>query len=234
MTEHERISDFVPETENEGDVEIIEVVGVDEKPDPFGTASEPAAEQAGEIDEYVLDLDDPNGGILADPPQTAARQAGADPESDSTRLVRLRADYANLRKRIDRERDEFELHANLALVGRLLPVLDNLDRALATDAPDGSSAALREGLVMIHKQLTDQLAEEGLQPIDAMDQLFDPNLHDAVATDSDSNEPANTVVEEFQRGYLFRNRVLRHALVRVTTGGDAGDDESADFGEDSR
>ena len=234
MTEHERISDFVPETENEGDVEIIEVVGVDEKPDPFGTASEPAAEQAGEIDEYVLDLDDPNGGILADPPQTAARQAGADPESDSTRLVRLRADYANLRKRIDRERDEFELHANLALVGRLLPVLDNLDRALATDAPDGSSGGLREGLVMIHKQLTDQLAEEGLQPIDAMDQLFDPNLHDAVATDSDSNEPANTVVEEFQRGYLFRNRVLRHALVRVTTGGDAGDDESADFGEDSR
>ncbi len=115
----------------------------------------------------------------------------------------------------------------------MLPVLDNLDRALAVGDSDDSNAALREGLVMIHKQLTDQLAEEGLQPIDAMDQLFDPNLHDAVATESDADAPANTVVEEFQRGYLFRNRVLRHALVRVTTGGEAGECESSDSGEDS-
>ena len=161
-----------------------------------------------------------------------ARPAKADSEADGTRLVRLRADYDNLRKRIDRERDEFELQANFALVSRLLPVLDNLDRALAVDASDGSSAALREGLVMIHKQLTAQLAEEGLQPIDAIEQSFDPNLHDAVATVSGADAPANTVVEEFQRGYLFRNRVLRHAMVKVTTGGDEGECASYDSEEE--
>ncbi len=232
MAENERVPDSVPQAENGDDIEIVEVVGMDEESDPFGPASVLAEEKAREVDEYVLDLDDPNGGILADPPQTAARPTEADAESDRRRLVRLKADYDNLRKRIDREREEFELHANLALVGRLLPVLDNLDRALAVDASDGPNAALREGLVMIYKQLTDQLAEEGLQPIDALDQLFDPNLHDAVATQSDADAPANTVVEEFQRGYLFRSQVLRHALVKVTTGGDAGERAPADSEED--
>ena len=233
MAENERVSDVSPEADIGDDVEIVEVVGIDEDPDPFGSASglAPPAGPAG--DEYVLDLDDPHGGILADPPETPARSAEAGAESDRTRLVRLRADYDNLRKRIDREREEFELHANLALVARLLPVLDNLDRALAVDASSASNAVLREGLVMIYKQLTDQLAHEGLQPIDATDQVFDPNLHDAVATAPDADLPVNTVVEEFQRGYLFRNRVLRHAMVKVVSGGDAGDDESSDVEEDS-
>jgi molecular chaperone GrpE len=232
MTENEIVPDSGPEAENGEDVEIVEVVGMDQEPDPFGTASGIAEERAREVDEYVLDLDDPDGGILADPPQMDARSAEAGSESDRTRLVRLRADYDNLRKRIDREREEFELHANVALVSRLLPVLDNLDRALGADASDDSSPALREGLVMICKQLRDELAEEGLQPIDAMDQVFDPNLHDAVAMASDADAPANMVVEEFQRGYLFRNRVLRHALVKVTTGGEEGEGESGDSEED--
>ena len=233
MAENERVHDVFPEAEDGDDVEIVEVVGIDEDPDPFGTVSGLAPGAGRDGDEYVLDLDDPHGGILADPPKTPVRSAEVGTESDRTRLVRLRADYDNLRKRIDREREEFELHANLSLVGRLLPVLDNLDRALAVDASSASNAALREGLVMIYKQLTDQLATEGLQPIDAMDQMFDPNMHDAVATESAADVPVNTVVEEFQRGYLFRNRVLRHAMVKVVSGGDAGEGESSDFEEDS-
>ena len=220
MSENERAPDFAEDAGNGDEIEILEVVGVDDQ-DPSGAGPGPAGEEEPEDwNEYVLDLDSPNGGILADPPENAP-DSEPDPNSDRTRLVRLRADYDNLRKRIDREREEFELHANLSLVAKLLPVLDNLERALAVDSSDRSAPALHEGLIMIHKQLTDQLAEDGLQAIDALGQLFDPNLHDAVATEASSGKPVNTVVEEFQTGYLFRDRVLRPAMVKVTTDGEA-------------
>lgn len=215
MNESERTPDLDTDVETNDDVEILEVVGVEEDSERLPHEPDPS-EDPGDLNEYVLDLDNPDDGGLADRVDPAA-PAGSARSSDLTRLVRLRADYDNLRKRIDRERDEFELHANISLVGKLLPVLDNLDRALAVDASERSAAGLREGLVMIHKQLTDQLTEDGLQPIDAMGQPFDPNLHDAVATETTTSTPPNTVVEEFQTGYLFRNRVLRPALVRVTT-----------------
>jgi len=232
MAKNEIFPDCAPEHEGADDVEILEVVGVDDEAEPFGALPEPSGlQESGEVEEYVLDLDDPGAGILADPPRAAPSGTAEDPNSDRTRLVRLRADYDNLRKRIDRERAEFKLNANLSLVGRLLPVLDNMDRALAAGASDSSNAALREGLVMIYKQLTDQLAEEGLQPVATVGQQFDPNLHDAVATESDTDAPSGTVLEEFQRGYLFRNRVLRPALVKVSTLGE--DEASADAQEDS-
>ena len=125
-----------------------------------------------------------------------------------------------------REREEFELHANIGLVSRLLPVLDNLDRARAADAASNSGEALREGLNLIHRQFIEQLSNEGLRPIEAVGQPFDPNLQDAVATDPTADLPRNTVVEEMQKGYLFHNRVLRPAMVKVATSADFDDEES--------
>jgi molecular chaperone GrpE len=138
----------------------------------------------------------------------------------------LRADYDNLRKRIDRERQEFELYANFALVGRLLPVVDNLERALAAAERDGGDAALIEGLVMIHRQLSDQLSSEGLTAIDALGRSFDPNLHDAVLTEPSTEFPPNTIMEELQKGYVFQDRVLRAAMVKVSTGVADTDEDS--------
>jgi molecular chaperone GrpE len=210
-----------PEYSNDDDgedVEILEVVGVDDEvpasvlPEPRGEEAPPAAEV--DPEEYVLDFDHGAGMESA-----GGRPLGeSEPEEQRQRWVRLRADYDNLRKRIDREREEFERHANLALVSRLLPVLDNLERALAAGALAVTDGPLREGLALIHRQLIEQLRREGLQPIEAVGQHFDPNLHDAVATDSESAEPAHMVVEELQRGYLFHDRVLRPTLVKVSTG----------------
>ena len=197
------------------DVEILEVVGVEESAAvPRVPADPPPPEPEGPS--YVLDFDRPEellavGGIVE--PGLPGEQ-----EDERQRWVRLRADYDNLRKRIEREREDFERHANLGLVSRLLPTLDNLERALAAEALAENSRSLREGLVMIHRQLTEQLRREGLQPIEAVGRRFDPQLHDAVATESRGDAPAHTVVEELRRGYLFHDRVLRPTLVKVSTG----------------
>jgi len=222
MSEQDKSRDFLRDVDESDEVEILEVIGLDE-----GSAGAPAAvdtddavfdEEAGE---FVLSLDgDPgsNGGRIRN------RQPGTgEGLSDRQRFLRLRADYDNLQKRIDREKEEFELHANSNLVTHILPVLDNFERALIQVEGDGSDRAFRDGVALIYKQLTDELRREGLRVIEAVGRRFDPHLHDAVATDPCSTAPANVVIEELQRGYVFQNRLLRPALVKVSTGGGADD-----------
>ena len=213
--------DYLPELDDGDDVEILEVVGVEEEE---ATAAAPAPVPEDEAHgEYVLDFDNPEEGVLDSSGGNGAAgldslaEADADADSDHDRLLRVRADYDNLRKRIDREREEFELHANCELVGQLLPVVDNLERALAANSGSDADGALREGLVMIHRQLTDQLKDAGLRPIPTIGQPFDPNLHDAVVTEQTEDHPPDTILEEMQRGYLFQDRVLRPAMVKVST-----------------
>ena len=222
------------------DVEILEVVGVQEDADsceaPVPQAAAvalpaPSMEAGSEPEatsEYVLDLDAQGpelavvGGVHAD----GLAPSGQPLEDAEQRLLRLRADYANLRKRIERERGEVERFANFALVARLLPVLDNLERALAVDHGEGPhNDALREGLAMIHRELTGQLRREGLAPMEVRGRYFDPLLHDAVATEARADVAEGTVVDELRKGYLFHDRVLRAALVKVCKR--RGDDEGA-------
>jgi molecular chaperone GrpE len=120
---------------------------------------------------------------------------------------------------VARERDNFQLQANSSLIEGLLPVLDNFDRALQVQMTSGADGAFRAGMVMIYEQFSEALKEQGLRTIETVGQTFDPNLHDAVATDAKSAAPPNTIIEEFQRGYLFQNRVLRPAMVKVSTNG---------------
>jgi len=208
------------------DLEILEVVGIEDEPER--DAQGPAEVDAdAEAEEFLLGFDDDD-----EPPAAAPRRRPVVAPVDGDRedrdaLLRLRADYDNLRKRVERERQEFELHANAVLVSKLLPVLDNLERAMAVESSGNTHDAMREGLAMIHRQLTDELHREGLRAIESVGQTFDPNLHDAVATDPSSSAPANTIIEEFQRGYLFQDRVLRHAMVRVSTN-QSGDPEPRD------
>lgn len=234
MNEEDKPLDFQHDTGEADDVEILEVVGVDEDApalDGSPDVAEPDPEQPNEI---LLAFDDDDE--AAEP---AEAPAAPEPEEDAgateDRLLRLRADYENLRKRITREREEFEQNANSSLVGRLLPTLDNFERALAAKSRTGAEKAFHDGFNMIYKQLLEELASEGLRAIESVGEPFDPNLHDAVATDPESTEPANTVIEEFQRGYLFRERVLRHAMVKVSTNGSGepapGEDEDQDEGE---
>lgn len=129
------------------------------------------------------------------------------------RLVRLQADFENYRKRVQREKEEFCKFAGEQVVTALLPVLDNLERALA--AKDKDPAGVAAGVEMIHRQFHDVLAREGLSPVKAVGEQFDPALHEAVMQEESTTAVDNTVLEEFCRGYCFKDRLIRPAMVKV-------------------
>ena len=127
-------------------------------------------------------------------------------------LIRRQADFENFRKRMEREQQEMRQSAGADLVQALLPVLDAFERALA--APGGDEE-YRKGVELIYKQLYDALVREGLKPVQAVGQTFDPFLHHAVERVETTDHNDQEVLAELQRGYTFRERLLRPALVRV-------------------
>jgi molecular chaperone GrpE len=132
------------------------------------------------------------------------------------RILRLRADYENFRKRAERERAElFEL-ATMEAVRPLLPILDDFERALqATPPANGPAAEYARGIELICQRLFEALGRLGLEPLDAAGQPFDPNLHHAVQTEPREDCEDHTVVEQYQRGYNFKGKLLRPAMVKV-------------------
>lgn len=138
-------------------------------------------------------------------------------ETNYQRLLRLGADFENYKKRIEREQSEFLKSAQAQLIKDLLPVLDNLERALGTveAPPDTNKDALISGLEMVFKQFKEVLAKAGVEEIKAKGEPFDPSLHEAVEVRHLETQPEGIVVDEFQKGYLLHGKVLRPAKVVV-------------------
>lgn len=132
-------------------------------------------------------------------------------------LQRTRADFENYRRRTQRERLDLINRANERLFLELLPVLDNLERALQVDG-EPTAAAIIEGVELIHRQFLEILRREGVTPIEAQGEPFNPKIHEAVLQVEDCAAEAGTVVEEVQRGYMLHDRVLRPSLVKVAKG----------------
>ena len=128
------------------------------------------------------------------------------------RLARAQADFDNARKRASREQQEYRDYALSDTVKSLLPVLDSFDRALEHDA---EATEFRSGIELINKQLHDVLAKLGLRPIPAKGEPFDPHLHQAVEMVDTTAEEDHRVLDELQRGYKLKDRLLRPAMVRV-------------------
>jgi molecular chaperone GrpE len=131
------------------------------------------------------------------------------------RYIRQVAELENFRKRASREREEAIRFANEALVKDLLPVVDNLERAVAHAKDGGNGKPLVEGVEMVLRGFFDTLAKHGVVPIAAVGQRFDPEKHEAMAQIESGTYEPNTVVEEYHKGYLLRDRLLRPALVSV-------------------
>lgn len=130
------------------------------------------------------------------------------------RLLRKTAEFDNYRKRVERERRESAQYAAADLLEQVLPIVDDFERALEAEAgPD--SAAYRQGVELIYKQLQDLLARRGVTPIDAVGQAFDPNLHQAITYESSPGHAEGEVIEEVRRGYKYGDRLLRPAMVKV-------------------
>ena len=129
------------------------------------------------------------------------------------RIVRLPADFDNFRKRAQREKDEARQFANQGLLEKLLPVLDNFEMALT--AVKDADPSVRDGVQMILDQLLGVLKESGVEPVDAMGQPFDPNLHEALSQEETTEVEEGTVVQQVQRGYKLNDRLVRPARVVV-------------------
>lgn len=129
--------------------------------------------------------------------------------------LRERAELENFRKRTQREKEESRFFARKELLLEVLPVLDNLERALSHADQSGKDQGLLEGVTMTAVQFRKVIEDLGARPIAAVGAVFDPNLHQAMAQVETGGQPPGTVVSEFQRGYLLQDRLLRPALVTV-------------------
>ncbi len=129
------------------------------------------------------------------------------------RLARLQAEFDNFRKRQSKENQDFRDYALTNVIRDLLPILDSLDRALQTQ-PEGEE--FRKGVELIDRQFHDALAKLGVQPIESKGQAFDPNLHQAIQMVESADIEENHVVDELQRGYKIKDRLLRPAMVTVS------------------
>jgi molecular chaperone GrpE len=127
---------------------------------------------------------------------------------------RAAADFANYRRRVEEERGVMAQFSNAVLISKLLSVLDDFDRALAS-VPEDTHEGWVDGIRLVERKLHSVLEGEGVSPIEAAGKPFDPNLHEAVVHEETTDYPDNLVIEEVQRGYRLGDRVLRPALVRV-------------------
>ena len=128
------------------------------------------------------------------------------------RLARLQAEFDNARKRAVREQQDFREFAAADVIRNILPTIDSFERALKVG---GDSSDFRSGVELIYRQLQDALQKAGVQPIVAVGQAFDPRLHEAIEMVDTTAVPDHQVMEELQRGYKYKDRMLRPAMVKV-------------------
>jgi molecular chaperone GrpE len=146
--------------------------------------------------------------------QKALAEAREQAEEHKRAWQRAAADYANYKRRVEEERETVAEFANAVLIGKLLAVLDDFDRALE-HVPEDVHEGWVDGIRLVERKLRSVLESEGVTQIEAVGQPFDPNLHEAVVHEDTTEYPDNTVIGELQRGYRLHDRVLRPALVRV-------------------
>ena len=132
------------------------------------------------------------------------------------KYLRLMAEYDNYQKRSQREKAARYADAVIDAAEQILPIGDNLERALAVEVTSEDAIKFKEGIKMVMKQFNDSLDKLGIAPIKAEGERFDPNLHNAVMHIEDESIDDNTVVEEFMKGYIYKGeRVVRHSMVKV-------------------
>ena len=136
-------------------------------------------------------------------------------EELTDRLTRQMAEFDNFRKRTDKEKSQmYEIGAK-DIIEKILPVVDNFERGIAAVPEEEKSNPFAEGMEKIYKQLMTTLEEIGVKPIEAVGQEFDPDFHNAVMHVEDEEVGENIITEEFQKGYLYRDSVVRHSMVKV-------------------
>lgn len=227
------------ETMETAEEKNTEAVDSDEKAAEDSAVEEAPAED-GESKESIDSLEEDAEGADADPDGEDAEQNGGEDNTDkkekkrhfikaekkedklkeqlnelNDKVVRQMAEFDNYRKRTEKEKQAmFETGAK-SVIEKLLPVVDNFERGLAALEEDAERTPFEEGMLMTYKQLMTELEKLEVKPLDAVGKEFDPNLHNAVMHVDDESLGENIVVEELQKGYTYRESVVRHSMVKV-------------------
>jgi molecular chaperone GrpE len=156
-------------------------------------------------------------------PETASAVADADElqkqrDEYYDRLLRTAAEFDNYRKRVERDRQSMADAVTADVVRELLPLVDDLERALKAETSAENPDAFRKGVELIHRQLLDILRKRGVQPIEALGADFDPHFHEAIAYEAAAGRRDGEVIEEFGRGYTLNGKLLRPSVVKVAKG----------------
>jgi molecular chaperone GrpE len=191
-----------------------------------------AAEQSAEDDQQA-----PNEfESAADPAEEMNRKleiAEKEAKDNYERFLRISADFENYKKRSSREMSEFKKYANESLLKELLAVVDNLELAIKSSSEDNhANESVVEGVDMTLKEMLRILGKFGVEPIDSLGKVFDPTYHQAMLQEETESQPQNTILKEFQKGYIMHGRLLRPAMV-VVSKAKAKDDNTENNGRES-
>ncbi len=172
-------------------------------------------EEIEEVEEVEQELMDDTEEKATDASFEEIEQIKQEKDELYNKLIRLQAEYDNFRKRTQREKAADLKYKSQSLVTELLPIVDNFERALDNKPEDHAVQPFFEGMEMIYRQLSTALEKEGVEIIETVGETFDPNIHQAVMQVEDDQYDSNTVVEELQKGYRLKDRVIRPAMVKV-------------------
>jgi len=150
-------------------------------------------------------------------PEDQLKKTESENKNLQDRLLRLSAEFENFKKRNRREMSEFKKFASEVLIKDLLPVVDNLDRALETGSTDEACKAIIEGVSMTRNEMLKVFSKYGVEPIVALEKDFDPAFHQAVGKEENDAHPKNVVLKEYQKGYTIHGRLLRPSMVVVSS-----------------
>ena len=212
--------------------------GIAKTADPAAEGSERSGEEADSAEETAADAEQASGEdpSVKEEPQEAPAEEAKEPEKKERGLMRHRkelqkkdekiaeltdrlqrqmAEFDNFRKRTDREKAVRFDDGAMFILEKLLPVVDNFERGLAQVPEEAKADPYVTGMEAIYKQMTAMLEGCGVHPIEAVGKEFDPSFHNAVMHVEDEESGENTVVEEFQKGYMYKEQILRHSMVKV-------------------
>lgn len=136
-------------------------------------------------------------------------------QESENKYLRMLADYDNFKRRSALDKEALQKYKSQSVLTNLIPVMDNFARALTVEPKTDEARTMMEGMDMIYRSLSEALKTEGLTEIEAVDQEFDPNFHQAIMTEKDEEKPSGVVLEELQKGYILKDRVLRPSMVKV-------------------
>jgi len=154
--------------------------------------------------------------ITVEEPISALEESGRLASEYLDHLQRLQAEFDNYKKRVDREKAELIKYASAELVSELIDIMENLERGVVSAKGSDDIDSIVKGMEMVSTRLKDIIGSRGLKPIEAVGKKFDPHYHEAMMMTPTDEYPYNTVIEEFQQGYMIKDKVIRYSKVRVS------------------